>query len=201
MAAATPWLAAVQRMTGSLTYNRPGGIFAPMRFTRQVMHKYTKTIIALAFGLALSGCASFRSTPVGATLDQVTARYGKPDAVYPDPDGGQMLEYRGQPMGQFQHMAKMSADGHLVSYEQVLTTQNFARIQVAQWNKDDVLRKFGRPAEISRDRKTGFEVWSYRYKQDGIWPAFMNVYLNGRGEVARTDNSPDPVLDDRSKGM
>jgi hypothetical protein len=164
------------------------------------MQKYTTTIIALAFGLALSACAGLRSAPVGATLDQVTARYGKPDAVYPDPAGGQVLEYRGQPMGQFQHMARISADGRLVSYEQVLTTQNFARIEIAHWNKDDVLRNFGRPAEISRDRATGFEVWSYRYKQDGLWNSFMNVYMNGRGEVARADNSPDPLLDERFKG-
>jgi hypothetical protein len=161
--------------------------------------KTTLAVLALATTL-LSGCASWRTVPVGATLEQTTARYGKPDAVYPAPDGGQMLEYRGQPMGQFQHMAKMSADGRLVSYEQVLTTQNFARIQVAQWNRDDVLRNFGRPAEIAPDRATGFEVWSYRYKQDGLWNSFFNVYLNGRGEVARTGNSPDPVLDDRFKG-
>jgi len=162
----------------------------------------TKTTLA-AFALAttlLSGCASWRAAPVGATLEQVTARYGKPDAVYPVPDGGQMLEYRGQPMGQFQHMARMSADGHLVSYEQVLTTPNLARIQVAQWNKDEVLRNFGRPAEMGRDHATGLEVWSYRYKQDGLWNSFFNVYMNGRGEVARTDNSPDPLLDTRSKG-
>jgi len=168
------------------------------------MNKLNKknTLAALALATTLlSGCASWHAAPVGATLEQVTARYGKPDAFYPDPDGGQMLEYRGQPMGQFQHMAKMSADGHLVSYEQVLTTQNFARIQVAKWNGDDVLRNFGRPAEISPDRATGFTVWSYRYKQDGVWPMFMNVYLNGRGEVARTGNTPDPLLDDRSKGM
>jgi hypothetical protein len=158
-------------------------------------------VSTLLLAASLSGCAGWRAAPVGATLDQVTARYGKPDAVYPEPDGGQVLEYRGQPMGQFQHMARMSADGHLVSYEQVLTSQNFARIKIAQWNRDDVLRNFGRPAEVSRDRATGFEVWSYRYKQDGIWNSFMNVYLNGRGEVARTQNTPDPVLDDRSKGV
>ena len=157
----------------------------------------------LLLGAALSACGAplFRHPPpAGAPLDQVTAGLGQPNAVYPEPGGGQVLEYRGQPMGQFQHMARMSADGRLISYEQVLTTPNLARIQVAQWNKDDVLRNFGRPAEMSRDHATGLEVWSYRYKQDGLWNSFFNVYMNGRGEVARTDNSPDPLLDTRSKG-
>ena len=167
------------------------------------MHTPIKnTLVVLALGAALSACASFNRTPPTDTpLADVTAKLGKPDAVYPIPSGGQMLEYRGQPMGQFQHMAHIGADGRLISYEQVLTTQNFAKIQPGNWTKDDVLRSFGRPAEASRDRVDGGEVWSYRYKQDGVWPAYMNVYFNGRGEVRRTDNTPDPVLDDRSKGL
>jgi hypothetical protein len=29
----------------------------------------------------------------------------------------------------------------------------------------------------------------------------MNIYFNGRGEVHHMDNTPDPLLDTRSKGM
>jgi hypothetical protein len=47
----------------------------------------------------------------------------------------------------------------------------------------------------------GYEVWSYRYKQDKLWNSYMNIYFNGRGEVVRTENTPDPLLDDRSKGL
>jgi outer membrane protein assembly factor BamE (lipoprotein component of BamABCDE complex) len=160
------------------------------------------TIAVAALALSLSACSTFsRTPPAGTPLADVTARLGKPDAVYPDPDGGQVLEYRGQPMGQFQHMARIGADGRLVSYDQVLTSENFAKIQPARWTRDDVLRNFGRPAEVSRDRVNNDEVWSYRYKQEGVWNSYMNVYFNGRGEVRRTENTPDPVLDDRSKGL
>jgi hypothetical protein len=112
-----------------------------------------------------------------------------------------VLEYRGQPMGQFQHMARIGPDGRLLSYEQVLTSENFARIEVNQWSKDDVLRNFGRPAEVSRDRVNDDEVWSYRYKEQGVWNSMMNVYFNRRGIVRRTGNSADPLLDERFKGM
>ena len=160
------------------------------------------TVIALAIAAALSACGTFSRTPrAGTPLAEVTARLGKPDAVYPDPAGGQVLEYRGQPMGQFQHMARIGADGRLVSYDQVLTSENFAKVQPARWTQDDILRNFGRPAEVSRDRVNGYEVWSYRYKQDGAWNSYMNIYFNGRGEVHHTDNTPDPLLDDRSKGF
>jgi hypothetical protein len=169
----------------------------------KAMTKTINTVTTLALILALSACAPLvrRSPPAGATLAEVTARLGKPDAVYPEPDGGQILEYRGQPMGQFQHMARIKPDGTLLSYEQVLTSENFARIEVDHWNKDDVLRHFGRPAEIVRSRLDEGEIWSYRYKEQGVWDSLMNVDFNRRGVVLRVFNSPDPLRDDRFKGL
>ena len=172
------------------------------------LNKTTKIAAGLGLALALSACAPLirKAPPVGAPLAEVTARLGKPTEIYPDPDGGQVLEYRGQPMGQFQHMAKIGADGRLQGYGQALTSENFARIEAGRWNKDDILRNFGRPAEIARARPTGYgqndeEVWSYRYKEDQVWNSMMNVYFNTRGVVLRTGNTPDPLLDDRYKGF
>jgi outer membrane protein assembly factor BamE (lipoprotein component of BamABCDE complex) len=161
-----------------------------------------QTATALALVLSLSACAPMirRTPPVGAPLAEVTAKLGKPDAVYPAPDGGQVLEYRGQPMGQFQYMARIGADGRLLSYDQVLTTENFANVKVGSWNKDDVLRHFGRPAEVTRYRLEEGEIWSYRYKEQGVWNSEMNVDFNARGAVLRMFNTPDPLLDDRFKG-
>jgi hypothetical protein len=159
--------------------------------------------IALALVLALPACAPLvhRTPAVGAPLAEVTASLGQPSAVYPAPDGGQVLEYRGQPMGQFQHMARIGPDGRLVSWEQVLTTENFARVQIGYWKKDDILRQFGRPAEVSRERVNDDEVWSYRYKEKGVWDSLMNITFTRLGVVRRMENSPDPVLDTRFKGV
>jgi len=160
--------------------------------------------LALAVALStLSGCAPLvrRTPPAGAPLAEVTARLGQPNAVYQDPAGGQVLEYRGQPMGQFQHMARIGPDGRLLSYEQVLTSENFAQVEIGHWNKDDILRHFGRPAEVSRERGSGDEVWSYRYKEKGVWNSFMNVTFTQPGVVRQMRNSPDPLLDERFKGL
>ena len=167
------------------------------------MTKTLKTAATFALILSLAACAPMiRRTPaVGAPLAEVTAKLGKPDAVYPDAAGGQVLEYRGQPMGQFQYMARIGADGKLISYEQVLTSENFARIEVGRWTRDDVLRNFGRPAEVVRSRLEEGEIWSYRYKEQGVWNSVMNVDFNARGTVLRVFNSPDPLLDDRYKGL
>jgi hypothetical protein len=169
----------------------------------KAMTKTIKTVTTLALILALSACAPIvrRAPAPGTPLAEVTARLGQPNAVYPDPDGGQVLEYRGQPMGQFQHMARIDANGRLLSYEQVLTTENFAQVQIGYWNKDDILRHFGRPAEVSRERVNDDEVWSYRYKEKGVWDTLMNFTFTKRGVVRDMANSADPVLDDRNKGF
>jgi hypothetical protein len=169
----------------------------------RTLKKTAQPVIALALLLALSACAPLvhREPAAGAPLAEVTARLGKPDAVYPEPGGGQVLEYRGQPMGQFQHMARFGADGRLLSYGQVLTTEQFAQVDIGRWNKDDILRHFGRPAEVSRERVNDDEVWSYRYKEKGVWDSLMNITFTRLGVVRRMENTPDPVLDTRFKGV
>jgi hypothetical protein len=173
------------------------------RFEEATMNKTMERPATAAAGLALilslSACAPLvhRTPAVGAPLAEVTAKLGKPDAVYPEPNGGQVLEYRGQPMGQFQHMARIGPDGRLLSYEQVLTSEHFARVGVSRWTRDDILRHFGRPFEVWRDRVTDDEVWSYRYKEKGVWNSLMNVHFNRRGIVRRMVNSGDPLLDER----
>jgi outer membrane protein assembly factor BamE (lipoprotein component of BamABCDE complex) len=162
-----------------------------------------KTTLAAALVLAalsLSACALFRQPPPpGAPLAEVTAALGQPDASYPEPDGGQLLEYRGQPMGQFQHMARIGPDGRLVSYEQVLTSENFAKVKVDHWTKDDVLHHFGRPAEVSRVGFHNYEVWSYRYKEAGVWNSLMHLHFDEQGVVRQMLNGPDPMFEDRDR--
>jgi len=154
--------------------------------------------MALA-ALALTACAQLMRTPppLGTPLAQVTAQLGQPNAAYPEADGGQVLEYRGQPMGQFQYMARIGPDGRLVAYDQVLTSENFAKVKVDHWTKDDILRNFGRPAEVSRVYFHNYEVWSYRYKEAGVWNSMMSVHFDEQGVVRQMLNGPDPMYDER----
>ncbi len=155
--------------------------------------------LSLALPLALGGCAQLlrQPPPPGAPLAEVQARLGTPRAAYPLPDGGQVLEYAGQPMGQFQHMATIGTDGRLVAYEQVLTSEKFATVKIGRWNKDDILRTFGHPAETSRVAFHDYEVWSYRYKEAGVWNSMMHVHFDQGGIVQQMINGPDPMYDDR----
>ena len=161
--------------------------------------RFHSMLCAAAVALTLAGCTTIlrQPPPAGAPLAEVTAKLGQPNAVYPDPAGGQVLEYRGQPMGQFQCMARIGPDGRLVSYDQVLTSENFAKVKVDRWTKDDILRNFGRPAEVSRVYAHDYEVWSYRYKEAGVWNSMMNVHFDAQGVVRQMLNGPDPLYDER----
>ncbi len=159
-------------------------------------------ITRLCAALLLSACASpfFREAPsVGAPAGAVTAKLGQPTAVYPALDGGQMLEYATAPFGQFTWMAHIGADGRMLSYEQVLTGEKFATIKVDRATKADVLRTIGRPAERSRVMLRNYEVWSYRYREAGVWNSLMHMHFDEAGVVRQMMNGPDPMFDVRDR--
>lgn len=159
-------------------------------------------IATLAAALSLAGCAGplFKETPlVGDPVAAVTTKLGPPTGSYPAPDGGQMLEYATSPFGQFTWMAHMGPDGRLLSYEQVLTGEKFATLKIDQATKADVLRTIGRPAEQSRVRLRNYEVWSYRYKEAGVWNSLMHVHFDEQGIVRQMMNGPDPMFEVRDR--
>ncbi|WP_229425151.1 MULTISPECIES: outer membrane protein assembly factor BamE [unclassified Massilia] len=157
----------------------------------------------LCGALALGGCSAplFRQAPaVGDPVASVTAKMGQPTNVYPLPDG-QLFEYATGPMGQFTWMARIGADGRLQSYEQVLTGEKFAAIRIGKATKDEVLRTVGRPAEHSRVASHDYEVWSYRYREAGVWNSLMHVHFDAHGVVQQMLNGPDPLFEVRDRNM
>ena len=94
---------------------------------------------------------------------------------------------------------RIGADGRLVSYEQVLTSEKFATIKIDSANKEEVLRTVGRPAETSRVALRNYEVWSYRYKEAGVWNSLMHVHFDQQGVVRQMMNGPDPMYEPKEK--
>jgi len=165
------------------------------------MRKMIKMAI-LCPAIVLAGCVGpfMREVPnAGEPLAAVTAKLGQPTGSYPAPDGGRMLEYATGPMGQFTWMAHIGPDGRLVSYEQVLTGEKFATIKIDKANKADVLSTIGRPAERSGVAMHNYEVWSYRYKEAGVWNSLMHVHFDQAGVVRMMQNGPDPMFEPRER--
>lgn len=154
--------------------------------------------ILLTTQICIAGCAGVGGPPPmpGEAQAAVTTRLGPPTAVYALPDG-QELEYAKGPYGQQTWMARFGADGRLRSYEQVLTGEKFATIKLNSATHEDVLRAVGRPAETSRVHLNNYEVWSYRYKEAGVWNSMMHVHFDDAGIVRLMQNGPDPMYDER----
>lgn len=161
--------------------------------------RLSTTIATLATALLLQGCATlFGPPPVpGDTVQMVVDKLGPPQGVYPEPDAGQLFEYPQGPYGQTTFMARFGPDQRLQSYQQVLTNERFGMIKVDRATKNDVLRTIGRPAERSRVALRDYEVWSYRYKESGVWNSMMHVHFDQDGIVRMMLNGPDPMYDDR----
>lgn len=160
------------------------------------MQKLARTTLLAT--LLLAGCAAFnRSAPTpGDTLATVTAKFGQPSAVYPAPNG-QILEYATGPFGQQTYMAHMGPDGRLVSFEQVLTSEKFATLGIGSATREDVLRNLGRPAERSYLRLSELEVWSYRYKESGVWNSMMHVHFDRGGVLRMMQSGPDRLYEEK----
>lgn len=125
------------------------------------------SLLILPVLLALSGCASIFTNPApGSTVAEVIALKGQPDAQYQD-GNTTLLEWSVPAYGDHAWMARIGPDGKLISYKQVLTRENFGTIKINEFTKNDVLKTVGHPTETEMSPLSGYEIWSYRYLEEG----------------------------------
>lgn len=144
--------------------------------------------------LALTGCASIFTNPApGSTVAEVIALKGQPDARYQD-GNTTLLEWTVPAWGDHAYMARFGPDGKLISYKQVLTRENFGTIKINEYTKNDVLKTVGHPTETEMSPLSSrYEIWSYRYLEEGIWHSMMHVYFDSNGVVRKMENGQDPM--------
>ncbi len=155
-------------------------------------------------GLLLAGCASLGAPrPAAGTPEaEVVTRLGRPTHVFVNPqDSGRILEYMNGPFGQTTYFARIDADGRLVNYEQVLTTQKFTEIKIGATTKFEVVRLIGTPSETSYLALPKLEVWSYPYKENPVSDSMMHVHFDNAGVVQKLQNGPDLRRDPERRGM
>ena len=151
------------------------------------------SLLVLPVLLVLTGCASTFTNPApGSTVAEVIALKGKPDAQYRD-GNTTLLEWTVPAWGDHAYMARFDATGKLISYKQVLTRENFGTIRINEFTKNDVLKTVGHPTETEISPLSGYEVWSYRYLEEGIWHSMMHVFFDANGIVRKMENGQDPM--------
>ena len=153
-----------------------------------------KLLGATLLGLALlTGCDAQRISELqpGQSIEaDVRDRFGIPENTWPEPGGGHTLEYNRQPAGVENYMITIGADGKLVAVRQVLTQENFARVQPGM-GMDEVRRLLGKPAKTTRFDLSGETHVDWRYLVQPDTNMLFTVITRGDGRVLRTENGPD----------
>ena len=145
--------------------------------------------------LAAAGCDPQRISelqPGVSTEADVRDRFGVPENTWNEADGSRTFEYNRQPAGQVNYMIAIGADGKLIAVHQVLTPENFARVQPGM-GMDEVRRLLGKPAKTTRFDLTGETHVDWRFMEDANTRKVFTAITKGDGKVLRTQFGPDPL--------
>ncbi len=136
----------------------------------------------------------FQTPQPGISEAELISMRGKPDFEQ-QVNGYRLLEWSGNNSSQYTYMATIAPDGTMVNYEQVLTVEKFYSLKPGRSTKQDVLRTVGHPDPFETDYLplSGYEVWSYRYKESGVWNSMMHIHFDSQGVVRRLENGMDPL--------
>ncbi|MFM2398481.1 MAG: hypothetical protein RL341_638 [Pseudomonadota bacterium] len=153
----------------------------------------------LAMALLLGACAA--PMQAGQDASQVQAARGAP-SIKAKTAAGERWIYANT-FAQFNTTVEFDAAGKVIRSYNGLTDANFATIETGKWTRDEIMAAFGPPAEKGRVGWGAhtFDVWSYRYKQNGQADMLMNVHFDSSGKVAKFYPTIDPYFDpgDRDK--
>jgi len=148
-------------------------------------------------GSLLFGCTPLTQLPKGTAYSDVQAQYGQPQAEC-QLEQETLAVWSQQPMGYYAWRGRFDANQQLVDMQQVLTDSSFGSLEQEQWDKEAVWCHFGPPGEQRPAPYLGtmLDTWTYRYKQNNVWPMMMNIFFNDRGQVQAIQRSMDPREND-----
>ena len=148
----------------------------------------------VALGALVAGCDQHRIGKLEegvSTEADVRAQFGQPENVWDEPGGVRTLEYNRNPAGHQNYMISIGPDGKMAALRQVLTPENFARVQPGM-PMEQVRRMLGKPA-----RKTPYPLkneiaWDWRYIEPPNSSMVFTVWFDPGQRVLRSGSGPDP---------
>ncbi|WP_454727148.1 MULTISPECIES: hypothetical protein [Cupriavidus] len=137
---------------------------------------------------------------IGAPEDAVKTTFGNPTDVYRLADGTTRWIYSRQPLGYQAYAADFDAAGKLTGFRQMLTNAEIYKAQVDVWTQRDVEEHFGKPREpVQYFPLMRRQVWSYRFRQDGMLSSLFNCYFDDQGVLRQVQITLDPLGGDSSR--
>ena len=149
--------------------------------------------------LALVACDTQRIAELEegvATEADVRARFGEPEKIWDAPNGGRTFEYNRQPAGAKNYMITIGTDGKMSGLRQVLTPENFAKVQ-PRMMVEDVRKMLGKPMKVTPYALKNETHYDWRW-MDGVNSAdskIFTVVFNADLRVVSTGSMRDPALD------
>lgn len=159
-----------------------------------------KTYIQMTLSVIIitaAGCAQITSVQPGTALTTVEAQFGKPTTLCLADNGSKRAIWSQQPMGHYAFATTVNIASQVGEFKQVLTDRSFDRLSGGVWTPERVRCEFGPPENISGAGLPGDIqiVWSYRYRQYGVWFSLMYVFFGKDGkEVTQFFAGPDPMF-------
>lgn len=148
----------------------------------------------LGSALGLAGCdpQAIRELEEGVSTEaDVVQRFGQPERVWPEPGGARTFEYNRQPQGMRNYMITIGADGKMSALRQVLTPENFRRVQPGM-GVEDVRRLLGKPARQVPYQLQNQIVWTWKFLEPPSETRGFNVIFSTDYRVIRSEIGPDP---------
>ncbi|MEO8249529.1 MAG: outer membrane protein assembly factor BamE [Burkholderiales bacterium] len=149
-------------------------------------------LLSLLLGLVACDAKRIAELEEGVSTEaDVRAKFGQPDNVWAGAGGSQILEYNRQPAGARNYMITIGPDGRMSALRQVLTPENFAKVQPGMM-MEDVRKLLGAPMKVTPyplKRETHYE-WRWL---DGVNTLMIfNAIMDKDFRVVSTGSGRDP---------
>lgn len=170
----------------------------PQRF-RRVWALWPAMSLVIA---GLMGCDPRRISELEegvSTEADVRARFGEPEAIWdagPAGPAGRVFEYNRQPAGQKNYMTTIGPDGKMAALRQVLTPENFARVQPGM-AMEDLRKLLGKPAKVTPYALKRETEWEWRWVQPPNTDMVFTAVLSDQQFVLRSGSSHDRSVEAR----
>lgn len=142
-----------------------------------------RLLIVLSGMLLASACTPMATLRPGSPESQARSALGTPAAEYDNADGTHQLVYPRGPLGTETYMVFLRG-GAVQRVEQVLTDDNFYRIQAGVTTGEEVRRMIGPPYRVVRFDNLKQNAWDYRFRDSWGYLAIFSVMVDDRGVVA-----------------
>lgn len=163
-----------------------------------VFHKFRVPALLLVLSLGLSACDVQRIAELEegiATEGDVRMKFGEPEKIWGGANGARIFEYNRQPAGAVNYMITIGPDGKMSALRQVLTPQNFARIQPGM-AMEEVREMLGKPMKVTpyELKNTWHYDWRYMDGPNDADRKVFTVVFNSDLKVLSTGSVEDPEL-------